>query len=81
MTFAQETLERVNAEHTHQITQLTGSFERALKENTGRYLDQIENQHVEQKKHHEEHRNALENVTKKIESCETFLKKPRNGRV
>lgn len=67
---ARETLDQVNAEHTHQIRILTEAFQKA-----------VTDQHDDQKKYHEEHGKALAVVKEKIESCETFLKKPKNGRV
>lgn len=80
LAFARETLDKVNAEHTHQIALLTQSHEKTVEAITQRFIVQIERQHEEQKKHHEEHGRVLELVAQRVESCETFLKTSKNGR-
>lgn len=80
VSVARETLDKINAEHTHQIRMLTEAFQNALAENRDKFLEQLEHQHNEQKKHHEEHGKILGDVAKKLEDCERYLKAPKNGR-
>ena len=48
-----DTIDRINAEHTHQIAMLVSSHEKTVETLTQKFIVQIERQHDEQKKHHE----------------------------
>jgi hypothetical protein len=54
LRFASSTIEKINAEHTHQIQIITNSFEKTMNDLTERFMMKIDAEHVEQKKCHDE---------------------------
>jgi hypothetical protein len=73
LRFASGIIERINAEHTHQIHVLTQSFERTMKDLTDRFMLKIDAEHVEQQKCHDE-------TARRLTVVQDAINQLKNGR-